>query len=92
MALESLACGTPVVSSDTGSIKNVIRTPPSGVIVNNNSAVNLAAGIKEVLDRQENDSQAIQKRRAVVEEYNWTITTDKLLNEFERVLSSCCYP
>ncbi|WP_293877512.1 MULTISPECIES: glycosyltransferase [unclassified Sphingomonas] len=46
--LEALACGTPIVISDAGGAREVVRTRDAGRIVASNPA-NIAVGIAEVL-------------------------------------------
>ena len=49
VALESLACGTPIVATDVGGIRNIMRRSEMGRIVSDNSPDQLAAAISALL-------------------------------------------
>ncbi len=46
--LESLACGTPVVASDVGGVREIIRDPVAGMIVTERQPESLAAAISRL--------------------------------------------
>ncbi|MCL6249466.1 glycosyltransferase [Altererythrobacter sp. KTW20L] len=46
--VEALACGTPLVITDAGGARELVKSPASGRIVERNAAA-LAAGVREVL-------------------------------------------
>ncbi|MFZ2385323.1 MAG: glycosyltransferase family 4 protein [Candidatus Omnitrophota bacterium] len=49
-ALESLCCGTPVVSTDVGEVKNFVKSKFSGEVVHSFNPVEIAEQIKNVLE------------------------------------------
>lgn len=49
VALEAQACGTPVVASDVGGYKDIIKHNKTGLLVNKNDSNAFAAGICKIL-------------------------------------------
>lgn len=84
VALESLSCGTPVVATDVGDLRNIIRQGETGFVVPNNSPRVLADKIKELLDKKNLDKRLIRKS---VRDYNWDNTAAKVAKELRTVLT-----
>ena len=57
--LEALACGTPVVATDVGDLKNIIKPGETGCIVADNSPEKLADGIASMLNKPSPDIESI---------------------------------
>jgi len=69
--IESMACGTPVIAFDRGSMPELIENGKSGFLVNNvDEAIEMVAHIKE-LDRA--------YCRGYVERY---LTVERMINEY----------
>ncbi|OOK77002.1 glycosyl transferases group 1 family protein [Mycobacterium kansasii] len=66
-ALESLACGTPVVVSRTSALAEIITTDSGASAGNNPFAI--AAAVRSVVSRPEHDRRACARRRA--EAFTW---------------------
>ena len=86
VALESLACGTPVVATNVGAMRRIIRHPDGGYVVENNSPHLLASGIAELLSHAGNQAQEVERRRALTARYSWTTITDMILHEYTTAL------
>jgi D-inositol-3-phosphate glycosyltransferase len=86
VALESLACGTPIVATDVGDMRNIIRDGEAGRIVRDNSPHNLASEISKLLCQRENKAQHVRTRRGKVTEFNWVTIADRILHEYNRLL------
>lgn len=67
--LESLACGTPVVATDVGDLKNIIRPGLTGYVVAGNT-LDIAEKIGSVLSWEINDNTRDTIRASVVH-YSW---------------------
>jgi glycosyltransferase involved in cell wall biosynthesis len=67
VVLEAMACGTPVVATNVGSVSEIIATPETGIVVEERSAAALAAAIRTILARPP-DREA-PRRRAL--EFGW---------------------
>ena len=58
--LESLACGTPVVATDVGAVRDILLEPDVGRIVPPQEIGPLRDALVEVLDRQWDTEQVVQ--------------------------------
>jgi D-inositol-3-phosphate glycosyltransferase len=86
VALESLACGTPVVATDVGGMKNIIRNRQTGSILDNNSPRNLAEEISGLIYCEKDDPN-IKARRDSIAGFSWAAIADKILQEYYRIIS-----
>ena len=85
VALESLACGTPVVGTKVGVLESVIRQGETGYVVADNAPFRLADKIGLLLstpNKEENGSI-----RASVLDFGWPKIADTMVNEYRAVLS-----
>ena len=71
--LESLACGTPVVATDVGAARDIIRGEVAGYVVPDNAPRVLADKIELVLARPNNAATAEQIRKSITG-FNWENT------------------
>jgi len=85
VALESLACGTPLVATDVGAMRHIIRSNEAGRIAIDNSPRQLASKISELLSQTKNQEQHIKTRRALAAEFSWVHITDMILREYDKV-------
>jgi D-inositol-3-phosphate glycosyltransferase len=88
VALESLACGTPVVATDVGDLKNIIRQGETGYVVDENTPQKLANSINSVLVRQRRDIDTAFSVRASINGYNWANIADRVIKELRLVLKN----
>ncbi|MHB8104799.1 MAG: glycosyltransferase [Dehalococcoidales bacterium] len=86
--LEALACGTPVVATDVGDLKNIIKPGETGCIVADNSPEKLAVGIMSVLDKSYLDMESNLAIRASVSKWAWANIAEKVAAEMQAVLES----
>jgi D-inositol-3-phosphate glycosyltransferase len=86
--LEALACGTPVVATDVGDLKHIIKPGETGCIVEDNSPENLAAGINAVLNNIPADIESKLTIRASVSKWTWENIAEKIAAEMQTVLES----
>lgn len=75
---ESMACGVPVIASDTIGISEVVRAHDCGILVAPGDAAGIAAATQRVL----NDPDAAQEmgargREAAVAHYSWKARADQ---------------
>ena len=68
--LESLACGTPVVATDVGAAKDIIRNETAGYVVPDNAPRLLADKIALILGRQSSAATAEWIRKSI-SGFNW---------------------
>ncbi|MBN8890111.1 MAG: glycosyltransferase [Rhodospirillales bacterium] len=81
--LESMACGTPVVASNIPGNPEVVRARAGGVIIGENTAEGIAAGVRDLFA----DMPARAATRAYAEPFSWDETSAGQLEVFRRVLA-----
>jgi len=86
VALESLACGTPIVASDVGGMRYMVSQDEMGRIASDNSSRHLAGAISELLIRAEGNERHIKTRRARMTEFSWAAIADRMLQEYNSLL------
>ena len=86
VALESLACGTPVVSTRVGGIESLIRQGETGYIVAGNAPQTLTEAIGKLLSEQNNGIRSGGYIRGSVAGFNWANIAGAMLNQYEETL------
>lgn len=79
--VEALACGTPVVAPDIGSIREVIDRPDAGRIVSERTAGGFAGAISRLLAGEPEPMAA----RAAAERFGWERNTETLFAHLSKV-------
>ncbi|MFC1864601.1 glycosyltransferase [Chloroflexota bacterium] len=92
VALESLACGTPVVATDVGDLKNIIRQGETGYVVTDNTPRRLADKIALLLSRPSPDAKSTFLIRASVSRFSWTNIAKEIIRECRLVLANYFAP
>ncbi|MBA7659183.1 D-inositol 3-phosphate glycosyltransferase [subsurface metagenome] len=87
VALESLACGTPVVATDVGSARSVIRQGETGYVVADNFPYRLAQKISLLLSKPEVSAESIGLVRASVAGFSWSSIAGVMVKEYRKVLA-----
>jgi len=87
VALESLACGTPVVATRVGGFEEVIRQGETGYVVPDNSPHRLAQKVELLLSKPEVTTESIDLMRTSVADFDWAKIADKMVREYRGVLS-----
>jgi D-inositol-3-phosphate glycosyltransferase len=71
VALESLACGTPVVSTKVGGAENIIRHGETGYLVNDNEPRGLADNIMRAFSQSDNNGHQTSVMRTSLAPFTW---------------------
>lgn len=75
VALESMACGTPVIATAVGSLPEIVRDGETGVIVPPNDAAAIRAALRELCGRPERvDAMGRAGREHVITRFTWAAT------------------
>jgi len=88
VALESLACGTPVVATDVGNHKSVIRQGQTGYVIRDNVPHLLADKIALLLSRSSTDTKSAQLIRATVSKFSWSNIAQAIIRDCQLVLTN----
>jgi len=86
--LESLACETPVISSDVGGISEVLRNDENGLLMSEFYSKPAISKILEFL-HDENKQETFGKngRDLILKNFSWNIITDKIEMVYRNILS-----
>ncbi len=84
VALEAVSCGTPVVSSDVGAARLIIKEAFSGSVVSGNQPQALARALEDWLKPSDIDKHAIH---ASVLDFGWNAVAEKVENVYRNVVS-----
>ncbi len=92
VALESLACGTPVVATAVGNHKNVIREGETGYVIRDNNPHLLADKIALLLSQPSTDTKSAQLIRATVNKFSWSHIAEAVVRDCRLVLTNYLTP
>ena len=87
VALEAMACGTPVIASDVGGLSFNIEDGFNGFLVPGRDAPALAHKISLLLKYPALREQLSEQARSWVRGYSWAHIADEVLEVFERTLA-----
>jgi glycosyltransferase involved in cell wall biosynthesis len=87
MAVESMACGTPVIVFKGTALSEVVRSPLSGLAVPTMDSVALAGAIKRVLDDDDlRKTMGMQGRLIAEREYALPLYVQRHISLYEEVI------
>jgi glycosyltransferase involved in cell wall biosynthesis len=86
VVLEAMACGVPVIGTDTGGIPDMIKHGESGWLVPPNDAEALAKTIKEVLDNDREREKAGRAAHEKAQSFSTTGFGHKVVELYERII------
>lgn len=84
VALEALACGTPVVATRVGAMEKIIREGETGHVVTDDPPASLAQGIENLLPLSASVSP--RSLHMSVARFDWPIVAEEMLKEYFGVL------
>lgn len=83
VALESLACGTPVVATKVGGLENIIEEGQNGYLVTNDVPHSMADKIELLLTKPDAGANSPGSIRDSVTKYSWSNIADGLIEEYK---------
>ncbi len=92
VALESLACGTPVVATDVGNHRSVIRQGETGYVTRDNAPSRLADKISALLARPSSNTESALLIRASVSSFGWSQVAESVISECRLALTDYAAP
>jgi len=87
VALESLACGTPVVTTMVGGAESVVRQGETGYVVASNDPHILAEKIMLVLSRSNGNTESINSTRESIATFGWSNVAETVVKECRTVIA-----
>jgi len=84
VALESLACGTPVVTTQVGAMERIIRQDETGRVVQDASPAALAEAVEAFLPGSK--ALPVDAIRASVLDWGWSSAASAMVDEYTRLL------
>ncbi len=88
VAVESLACGTPVVATRVGGLTSIVRDGETGFLVPWRDPALFAERLRLVLDNGELRQRLAAQARPSVERYSWQRIADEHLAMYDEVLAA----
>ncbi len=87
VALEAMACGTPVIASDVGGLSYTVQDGETGYLVPNGNSQALAEKIALVLSNRALARQLGANGRAFAQNYRWELIASQVDQLYRQVLS-----
>lgn len=89
VALEALACGTPVISTGT----HIAEQKPDGILISSKNPRDLSKAIQKLIgDKEMRESYGCQGRKLVEQYFSWESVLEKLVKKYEDVLNKRSAP
>ena len=86
VALESLACGTPVVAAKVGCLESVIQQGQTGYVVMDNAPRRLAEKVALFLTQPNEGRTSPETIRASITRFSWSNIADAIIGEYRAVM------
>ncbi len=85
-ALEGMACGTPVIASNVGGLRDLIVDGKNGRLIAPGDPVAMAAAVTELLESPRLRETLSESAREVVADHSLVLQTQRVLNVYRKVL------
>jgi D-inositol-3-phosphate glycosyltransferase len=86
VALESLACGTPVVATRVGGMESVVGQGETGYVVKDNAPFRMADRIAALLSKPNTGAKAACSIRSTVARFSWPNIAEAIIEQYKIVL------
>ena len=87
VAVESQACGTPVVAARVGGLRTAVHENHTGLLVTGHNPTEYAIAIERALAPGTRETLAAATRE-YAEQFGWTVTADELLTSYSKAMAS----
>jgi D-inositol-3-phosphate glycosyltransferase len=88
VALEAMACGTPVIASRVGGLQYTIEDGRTGLLVPEGNWILLADRICKVIEDPSLREKLVRSALAKVQKFSWESIAEKLLSLYESLLKN----
>jgi glycosyltransferase involved in cell wall biosynthesis len=87
VALEAMACGTPVIASDVGGLAHLVRDGKTGLHVPNGDPAALAGAIARLVEDPELRERLGQQAHQYAQQYSWECIADRMQALYRKALA-----
>jgi D-inositol-3-phosphate glycosyltransferase len=91
VAMESLACGTPVIATRVGAMDTLIQDGRTGFLVDSPSPLSLASAIENMMVARSKSTLSPDQIRASVLGYDWSDVASAIAREYASVYRSIAH-
>ncbi len=88
VALEAMACGTPVVATQVGGLQHLVQNGITGFIVPHNNPDALEESLTQLICKPELRDQMSRNSIGYARTYSWDTITPKIIDLYNKTLSS----
>lgn len=88
VALEALACGTPIVATPVGAMSALLADGRGGLLVAPRDPAGLAEGIRQVLESRKTGGVTSGGARSLAVPFGWDVVAAQVESEYARLLSN----
>jgi len=82
VALEALACGTPVVTTSVGAMEDIVKEGVTGYVAKDTDPQHFAGRIETILLKQQQNGLSPSEIRSSVAEFTWSRSASLLLEAY----------
>ena len=86
VALEAMACGTPVIATQVGGLQHLVQDQVTGFTIPNNNPDALEEKITILICKPELREKMSQKSTSYAQSFSWNTITEKLIEVFEKTI------
>lgn len=86
--LEAMACGIPVVGTNSGGTPELVSDGETGLLIDRNEPEELASAIRMLLDNPELRSEMGRRGEEVAAQYSWSRVADRYLEVYSSCIAS----
>jgi D-inositol-3-phosphate glycosyltransferase len=88
VALEAMACGTPVIASDVGGLAHLVRDSVTGLHVPNGDPVRLAKAIARLAKDHQLRGRMGRAAHLYAQQYSWECIADRMQVLYAKALAA----